>query len=81
MTDHDRLRMLIDMGPALRAAGYSSLHVGKDGDWSATFIPPDPPMPAASAESQPEPSPHALDDPDTFGGVMPKRTPMLYEED
>lgn len=73
-----QLRALTEMAPGLRKAGVLSVSIVGDGI-SATLAPaelPDVAPPAAPVEPV-----NALDDPDTFGGKLPRRKPMLFDEE
>ena len=82
MTPQEWLALLVAQGPALRAAGYSSIQIG---DMSARLAPPysEPLQVAGQAvatvadvralQADPEPAAEvdALDDPATYGGDVP----------
>lgn len=80
MIDHRAaLRILVDIAPELRRVGVESFSIDADGALRDVKLrPADPPEPAhVEPPKQPD---GALDDPDTFGGDIPKRRPMLYDE-
>ena len=84
MIDHRAaLRILVEMAPELRRVGVESFSIDDHGGLRDVRLrPPDPPQSDAKGSAdEPSGATHPLDDPDTFGGVVPKRKPMLWDDD
>lgn len=80
MTDARALvRVLLETARDLRAAGVQSFSVHPDGTMSATLLPADQPeAPAPKDSDSPFPPANPLDDPETYGGELPKR-PRIFD--
>lgn len=73
------LRILVEIAPELRRVGVESFSIDADGALRDVKLrPADPPMPEPRQDDK---EPDVLDDPETFGGVVPKRRPLLTDRD
>jgi len=75
------LDLLIDRAPQLRTAGVESLVLHPDGAFDVKLRAAEPPIQFTKPDVAEDAHPHPLDDPETFGGAMPKRRPLLQRDD